>query len=262
VPQERTQRAGSLPGLKNVFYKIVHSTLPRQLRRAPTSVESIDADDQPPTTQTKTLASCGQVQDQAELNGIRPLRGFNHVYTAPAEMRMPERVLLYSLVFGLQPRNCLEIGTFRGGSSAIICGALEDTGFGRLVCVDPSPQIDPQLWSQISARCRIVEGFSPDILPDVARQTGAAFDFVLIDGHHQYEFVRRDIAGVLPVLADRAYVLFHDANHAEVKRAIDEALVENCKLTDCGLLSVEPTVLQEKGKQVTWAGMRLLKFQR
>ena len=76
-----------------------------------------------PMDTAEVLASCGQSQDQAKINNIRPLHGFNAVYSAPAELRMPERVALYSLVFGLQPRNCLEIGTFRGGSSAIICGA-------------------------------------------------------------------------------------------------------------------------------------------
>src|SRR5262249_48689054 len=70
------------------------------------------------------VTSGGLAQDQAKLNNIRPLNGFAAVYSSPAELRMPERVALYSLVFGLQPKNCLEIGSFRGGSSAIICGAL------------------------------------------------------------------------------------------------------------------------------------------
>ena len=95
----------------------------------------------------QVVNSLGNVQDQATLNNVRPLVGFNAVYTAPAELRMPERVALYSLVFGLQPRNVLEIGTFRGGSTAIICGAMDDTGCGQLACVDPTPKVDPQLWA-------------------------------------------------------------------------------------------------------------------
>lgn len=261
--QQRTQQsAGPMPALKKVFYKIIHATLPRQPRSTSIAVESIDAMDQVTTRQEQSLASCGQMQDQAELNNIRPLHGFRHVYTSPAEMRMPERVLLYSLVFGLQPKNCLEIGTFRGGSTAIICGAMDDTGFGRLACVDPAPQIDPRLWSQIHTRCQLFEGPSPDILPQVARQTGAAFDFALIDGNHTYDCLRQDIVGVLPILANRANLLFHDALYPDVQKAIDEALVANRQLTDAGLLSVEPTVLHQNGAQVTFAGLRLLKFQR
>jgi predicted O-methyltransferase YrrM len=208
------------------------------------------------------LASCGQTQDQAKLNNIRPLGGFNSVYTSPAEMRMPERVALYSLIFGMQPRNCLEVGTFRGGSSAIICGAMNDTGFGQLACVDPMPKIEPELWSQMSNRCRLFEGPSPDILSEVAKQVKEPFDFALIDANHTYDAVRRDIAGVLPYLADHAYLLFHDANYPDVKRAIDESVASCSQLTDCGLMSVEPTVLYENGQTITWAGLRLLKYQR
>jgi predicted O-methyltransferase YrrM len=208
------------------------------------------------------LASSGQVQDQARLNNIRPLTGFNAVYTAPAELRMPERVALYGLVFGLQPKNCLEIGTFRGGSTAIICGAMDDTGFGRLACIDPTPKVESELWSRLSHRCTMFEGLSPDILPQVARAAAAPFDFAWIDGNHTYECLRADIAGVLPLLADQAYVLFHDAHYSGVKRAIDEAVAGSPQLLDCGLMSVEPTVLQDNGQTVSWAGMRLLRFQR
>jgi predicted O-methyltransferase YrrM len=177
-------------------------------------------------------------------------------------MRMPERVALYSLIFGMQPRNCLEIGTFRGGSSAIICGAMDDTGFGQLTCIDPMPKIDPELWSRISNRCRLFEGPSPDILKEVAKQVKEPFDFALIDANHTYDYVRRDIEGVLPYLADNAYLLFHDANYPDVRRAIDESVSSSAQLTDCGLVSVEPTVLYDNGTTTTWAGLRLLKFQR
>ena len=290
----RTQPVtGSLPALKKLFYQIIRSTFSRQFNHNAATVDLIETvyrelerqrpllhqqslqlqnqlqrigppveANELPISTGAVLASCGQTQDQAKLNNIRPLGGFNSVYTSPAEMRMPERVVLYSLIFGLPPRYCLEIGTFRGGSTAIICGAMDDTGFGQLACVDPTPQIAPELWSQIGHRCRMFEGPSPDILPDVARQTGVAFDFALIDGNHTYECIRRDIAGVLPLMAHEAYLLFHDGHYPDVKRAIDEAVAAYPELTDCGLLSVEPTVLHENGQRVTWAGLRLLKLHR
>ena len=53
--------------------------------------------------------------------------------------------------------------------------------------------------------------------------------------------------------------MFHDANYDDVKRAIDEAVAIFPTLTDCGKLSVEPTLFQDNGQTVTWAGMRLLR---
>lgn len=210
----------------------------------------------------EVVASCGLTQDQARLNNIRHLTGFQSVYSAPAELRMPERVALYGLVFGLQPKHCLEIGTFRGGSTAIICGALDDTGFGDLACVDPLPQVEPELWSRLSGRCRMFEGPSPDILTEVGRQVAATFEFAFIDGNHTYDYVRRDVLGVLPLMADDAHLLFHDGNYPDVKRAIDELVTERDELTDCGLISIEPTLFQNEDGVTAYAGLRLLRFQR
>jgi predicted O-methyltransferase YrrM len=283
---------GSWRRLKRIVYKIVRSTFGRlftinyalidlieamhreiaQLRFEPTAMKRTDyeAADTPQSESEgclqidtgQVLASCGQTQDQAKINNIRPLKGFANVYSSPAEMRMPERVVLYSLIFGMQPRNCLEIGTFRGGSSAIICGAMDDTGFGQLTCVDPMPKIEAALWSKLSNRCRLFEGPSPDVLPEVARQVSTPFDFALIDANHTYDAVKRDIAGVLPYLADNAYLLFHDANYPNVRQAIDESVAAFPELTDCGLVSIEPTVLYDNGQSTTWAGLRLLKYQK
>ncbi|MGL4512467.1 MAG: class I SAM-dependent methyltransferase [Lacipirellulaceae bacterium] len=210
----------------------------------------------------EVLASCGQLQNQAQLNGIRPLPGFQNVYSSPAELRMPERVALYSLVFGLQPTNCLEIGTFRGGSTSIICGALDDTGRGKLSCVDPTPLVAPELWRRLEHRCTMFQGCSPEVLRKVAGVVKDRFDFVFIDGNHTYECLSADIRGVTPYLADRAVVVFHDAHYDGVRRAIDEAVSGASEFIDFGLVSVEPTVLREGDGTVSYAGLRMLRFAR
>ena len=139
---------------------------------------------------------------------------------------------------------------------------MDDVGFGQLMCVDPAPEVSSDLWSQISHRSRMIVGPSPDVLPKAAEELGASIDFALIDGNHNYPNVQADIAGVLPYLSDQAYILFHDAHYGDVKRAIDEAVTTSPDLTDCGLISVEPTVLKDNGHWLTWAGLRLLRFQR
>lgn len=43
-----------------------------------------------------------------------------HLLDAPAELLLPERLLMYSLVRGLRPERCLEIGTHVG--RVLVCG--------------------------------------------------------------------------------------------------------------------------------------------
>lgn len=71
------------------------------------------------------------------MNPFAQPTGFGTILDAPVHMLPPERVLLYSTVFGVRPERCLEIGTLHGGSAVITVAALDDIGSGKLVCVDP-----------------------------------------------------------------------------------------------------------------------------
>ena len=185
------------------------------------------------------------------------------VSDAPALMLRPERVLLHALVRALQPSRVLEIGTHKGGSTLIMCAALDEIGDGTIVCVDPNPVIEPEDWERLAHRTTVVAGGSPDSLDEAAALAGGPFDFVLIDGNHEYDFVRRDIDGVLPFLAPDAYLVFHDCHYWQVRTAIDDALAEHeNELVDCGILSREYRREDrlESGNPVVWGGLRLLHF--
>lgn len=178
--------------------------------------------------------------------------------TCTAEMLMPERLLLYSLIASIQPARCLEIGSHTGGSAMIITAAMEDVGLGCLVCVDPDPQIPPKILKDISPRAVVIKGYSPDALPQASQAANGRFQFAFIDGDHSKSQVIKDIEGLLPWLDDSAYLLLHDVHFAEVNAGIDVAVHKNSNcLTDCGLLSVE------KSRDVAgnlWGGLRALRF--
>jgi predicted O-methyltransferase YrrM len=183
------------------------------------------------------------------------------ITTAPVWMTRAERLLLYTLTFTLRPTRYLEIGTLRGGSALIVAAALDHLNSdGRLICVDPAPQIEPDHWQQLAPRTTLLTGYSPDVLREARRLAGGPFDMVLIDGDHSYQGAIRDAAGVLEFVADGAYLLFHDCFFPEVGQAIDDFVAEHPNhLLDHGPLTREITTeARDNGPALTWGGLRML----
>lgn len=181
--------------------------------------------------------------------------------TAPVWMTPAERLLLFTLVYALRPNRYLEIGTFKGGSALLVAGAMDALGTkGRLVCLDPEPQMAPGDWATIAHRATMLRGYSPDALPEAERLAGGRFDFVLIDGDHSAAGVLRDATGVLTVVAPGAHLVFHDCFNPEVARGIDEfARVHAGRLRDVGPLTREISCEQAPdGSRVVWGGLRVM----
>ena len=65
----------------------------------------------------RPMSSSAQSVPATHNFSVRPGR-FGVIYTTPAHMTAPERVLLYSLILGLQPKRCLEIGILGGVTRA------------------------------------------------------------------------------------------------------------------------------------------------
>jgi hypothetical protein len=182
---------------------------------------------------------------------------------APAELLLPERILLYALVRGLRPVRCLEIGTHFGGSTTVTCAALDDVGGGTLTCVDPNPLVPEDVWARLSHRATMLKGYSPDALVDAYTRAGGEFDFIFIDGDHTRAGVVRDVEGVMAVAAPGAHLLFHDSHYWEVREAIDECVARHPgRLLDCGTLSAlstEPIVAPD-GSSARWGGFHMLRL--
>lgn len=284
---------GQYTGLKKLIYSLTHSTFSQQynmnyaliglietlyseleqykalhnqkLTDLQYQLNSLNLEETLDRKQVISPSSTNNKTNDNDAGGVKTLTGLSKIYTAPILMLMPERVALYSLIYGLKPRHYLEVGTFQGGSAVIVCAAMDDTGFGQLVCVDPNPRLTDETWQQICHRARVVTGPSPDVLPQAAAMISEKFDFAMIDGDHSYEGVVKDIEGALPLLANRAYLLFHDCHYFEIEEAINFALKKYpTQLSDFGLISVQKNPQDQfvNGKQVIWGGLRLLKFQR
>jgi predicted O-methyltransferase YrrM len=155
------------------------------------------------------------------------------VFTAPSDMRVDERLFLYALVRGFQPERALEIGVLQGGGGAIMANAMEENGKGKIVGLDPAPDVKVR-EKDFHGRYTLIPKPSPEGIPEARAAAGGPFDFVLVDGLHMHRQVVKDIEGILPHLADGAYVLFHDAFHYGVAMAIAEAVRAKPNLHDCG----------------------------
>jgi predicted O-methyltransferase YrrM len=152
-------------------------------------------------------------------------------------MQRDEIEALYALVVACAPYCALEIGSYKGGSALVIGEALRAGGQGgRLFMVDPLDQRDPALWAPIAERAIFVQEPSPGGIATAVGLAGQPFDFAFVDGLHDAAHVRADIEGLIPVLRAGASVVFHDAHHAGVRQAIDEA-VAMYGWTDRGLIA-------------------------
>jgi predicted O-methyltransferase YrrM len=194
--------------------------------------------------------------------GLESLKVINW---APVLMTRTERLMLFTLIVGLRPLRYLEIGTYRGGSALIVCGAMDEVrSEGVMVCVDPEPQIAAEDWERIHHRAILVKGHSPSALRLAVERAGGNFDFVLIDGDHSEEGVLRDAAGVIPFVTDGGYLLFHDSFNPDVAQGIDRFAGRYADvLEDFGVLTREYTLLMaERDTQVKWGGLRMIRVQK
>jgi hypothetical protein len=182
---------------------------------------------------------------------------------APAMLLLPERILLYALVRGLRPQRCLEIGTHFGGSTVITAAALDDVGEGKMVCIDPKPQVPEEMWATVAHRATMIRGSSPQSLAEARAAAGGDFDFIFIDGDHKREPVMLDVEGVFDVAAPGAHLLFHDSHFWQVREALDACVAKYPeRLLDCGMLSAmgTPNVVTPEGITTRMGGLRMLRI--
>ena len=102
-----------------------------------------------------------------------------------------EFIDLLRRLISLQVKSALEIGTFRGGAAYFMAAVLQRACADfSLTMVDP---IDNLLgFSKFAARLRLVKS-----IPSTSEAyRGRKFDFVFIDGAHDFESVMRDFENV------------------------------------------------------------------
>lgn len=160
------------------------------------------------------------------------------VERSPALMNMAQRLLLWSLVYGLAPKRYLEIGTAAGGSATIVASAIKALAQNefKAVCIDPKFELSDETRAYLGESFTYIESKNaPEVLIEATKQAGGLFDLILIDGDHRYDYALSDILLTVPYLAKGGYLLIDDASHVQVREAIRYVL-DRAGLTDCGLM--------------------------
>jgi cephalosporin hydroxylase len=177
-----------------------------------------------------------------------------------AYLSQRERISLYSMVYGLAPAYCLEIGTLMGGSAFIISGALDDIGLdGQLLCIEPIVErIVPEVLRATAHNTTVTRGFFPSDIPAQFRgkSTERLFEFCFYDGDHTYEGVRDHLIALPRWMAPGAFVLSHDGYNEFQARGMREA-VRDAGYIDCGMITRCKNDIADKDQ--AYGGMRLFR---
>jgi hypothetical protein len=143
-----------------------------------------------------------------------------------SQMTICEQMAIEHILSEIRPHRAVEVGTYKGGSLQILahyCKYVES--------IDINPSIPSSLGPRFS-NVTFHTGNSADLLPAAlyaSFESGEPVSFVLIDGDHSIEGVRRDINSLLGVPPScEMVVLMHDAFNPDCRAGILSANWQLC----------------------------------
>lgn len=133
------------------------------------------------------------------------------------QMSLGERAAFEGVLSQLKPPLAVEIGTAEGGSLARIAAQSGEVHSFDLV----EPQIPIDELGNVTLHTGDSHALLPEVLAGFAAE-GRNVDFVLVDGDHSPEGVRRDLEDLLnsPALSQTVIVV-HDINNERVRSGVD-----------------------------------------
>lgn len=134
--------------------------------------------------------------------------------------------------------------------------AMAENDVGTLVGIDPVTQAFRAKKSHLHGRYTLLEGRSPEAIPEAVRLLGGPPDFVLIDALHIHDAVLADLRGVIKFVERGAHIALHDAFHPGIREAIRKTLADTPELVDLGFITRNIAVTDP----VAYAGIRLLRL--
>jgi predicted O-methyltransferase YrrM len=148
------------------------------------------------------------------------------------------QALLFTLARNLKPAHVFEIGTFQAGTSEAICRALWENGEGLLHTTDPfSLATVPAILMKWPRELRRhITFYHLDSMAFFMRmeQMGVRSQLTLIDGRHDYEFARFDLAMAARTLAPGGFILLDNVSQPGPYLAVTDFLRDVPGWCECG----------------------------
>jgi hypothetical protein len=130
-----------------------------------------------------------------------------------------ERAALEGVLSFVEPELSIEIGTHEGGSLGPISA---HSRAAHAFDIERRPSVTNERFPNVTFHI----GDSHELLPRVLAQfteEGANVDFVLVDGDHHADGVRRDLEDLLTApCIDRTVILLHDTLNGSVRAGIEQ----------------------------------------
>jgi predicted O-methyltransferase YrrM len=145
--------------------------------------------------------------------------------------------LIYTLVRNARPRHVVEIGTYDGGTSEVICQALHENGSGTLHTVGPfdAERVMPifDLWPrELRQHLEFYPMTSMDFYYRLYAR-GIRPEIAFIDGDHSYQAALFDIQSLATSLERRGFLLIDNVSQPGPYYAAMDFLQINPDWTQC-----------------------------
>jgi glycosyltransferase involved in cell wall biosynthesis len=184
---------------------------------------------------------------------------YDKCLTAEWQMNDSERLSMLAVLSRLQPSCAIEVGTYRGGSLSLISQFVD-----CVYSIDIDASI-PEKYKGIS-NARFFTGPSDVVLPLLLEKLVNAeipVEFVLIDGDHSAEGVRRDIEIMLDYKPTKPMIMMmHDGFNPECRKGMIEADWKKSPYVHYVDLDFVPGRVIETGGGIgeMWGGLALAYF--
>ena len=135
----------------------------------------------------------------------------------------------------IKPKNCLEIGVARGGSSIIILNAIKDIPDSQLISIDLFKNINndkigylvEKEYPELMSKWKLFVGDMPH---KFLTKINLKFDFLFLDSAHVSPGEFFNLIESLPFLNENAVVVLHDINWHYMRILLPNITLYNAKV--------------------------------